>query len=147
MLPCWPQGSECLTWGTLCSLLKEHEKWKCPQLYPTLWDPMEPTRLLCSWNAPGNSTGVGSYSPLQGIFLSSLFWEGPLGCRLPHLRWGPGEDVSLPLLASQCVSFVFYCGGADLPLLRVWWEWSGFFYMYISALSNHRDKQVTKKAI
>ena len=28
------------------------------------------TRLLCPWNSPGKSTGVGSHSFLQGIFLT-----------------------------------------------------------------------------
>ena len=27
-----------------------------------------PTRLLCPWNFPGSSTGVGTYFPLQGIY-------------------------------------------------------------------------------
>ena len=29
-----------------------------------------PTRLLCPWNSPGNNTGAGSHSLLQGIFLT-----------------------------------------------------------------------------
>ena len=29
-------------------------------------DPMEPTRLLCSWDSPGKNTGVGCHSLLQG---------------------------------------------------------------------------------
>ena len=42
---------------------------KCPWLLkvaqscPTLWDPMD-----CPWNSPGQNTGVGSLSLLQGIF-------------------------------------------------------------------------------
>ena len=40
------------------------------QLCPTLCDPMEPARLLCPWNFPGKSTGVGYLSFLQGIFLT-----------------------------------------------------------------------------
>ena len=31
---------------------------------------LEPTRLLCPWNSPAQNTGVGSLSPLQGIFPS-----------------------------------------------------------------------------
>ena len=33
----------------------------------TLETPMEPARLLCPWNSPGQNTGVGSLSLLQGI--------------------------------------------------------------------------------
>ena len=31
---------------------------------------LEPARLLCPWNSPGKNNGVGSYSLLQGIFLT-----------------------------------------------------------------------------
>ena len=30
----------------------------------------QPTRLLCPWNFPGKSTGVGCHFLLQGIFLT-----------------------------------------------------------------------------
>ena len=36
---------------------------------PTLYDPTEPTRLLCPWDSPGKNTGVGCHFLLQGIFL------------------------------------------------------------------------------
>ena len=29
---------------------------------------LQPTRLFCPWNSPGQNTGVGSHSLLQGIF-------------------------------------------------------------------------------
>ena len=31
---------------------------------------LQPSRLHCPWNSPGKNTGVGSHSPLQGIFLT-----------------------------------------------------------------------------
>ena len=40
-----------------------------------------PTRLLCPWNFPGKSTGVGSHFLLQGIFPTQ---GSNLG--LPHCR-------------------------------------------------------------
>ena len=42
------------------------------QSCPTLCDPMgcSLARFLCSWNSPGQNTGVGSQSLLQGIFLT-----------------------------------------------------------------------------
>ena len=30
---------------------------------------LQPTRLFCPWDSPGNNTGVGSLSLLQGINL------------------------------------------------------------------------------
>ena len=29
---------------------------------------LQPARLLCPWDSPGKSTGVGCHAPLQGIF-------------------------------------------------------------------------------
>ena len=37
---------------------------------PTLCDPTEPARLLCSWDSPGKDTRVGCHALLQGIFLT-----------------------------------------------------------------------------
>ena len=42
---------------------------------------LQPTRLLCPWDFPGTSTGVGCHVLLQGIFLTQ---ESNLG--LPHCR-------------------------------------------------------------
>ena len=44
-------------------------------------------RLLCPWNSPGKSTGVGSHSHLQGIFLTQGLNPGLSRCRqsLYHL--------------------------------------------------------------
>ena len=39
-------------------------------------------RLLCPWDSPGKSTGVGCHARLQGIFLTQRSNPG-----LPHCRW------------------------------------------------------------
>ena len=54
---------------------------------PTLCDPhgLQPTRLLCPWNSPGQHTGVGCHSVRQGIFPtqgSNPNLLGLLRCRL-----------------------------------------------------------------
>ena len=48
---------------------------------------LQPARLLCPWNSPGNNTGVGCHSLLQGIFLTQGSNLGLLHCRpiLYHL--------------------------------------------------------------
>ena len=51
-------------------------KVKVAQSCPTLWDPMQ-----CPWNSPGQNTGVGSLSLLQGIFPTQGSNPG-----LPHCR-------------------------------------------------------------
>ena len=43
---------------------------------------VQPARLLCPWNSPGQNTGVGSRSLLQGIFPTQGSNPG-----LPHCRW------------------------------------------------------------
>ena len=50
----------------------------------TLCDPhgLYPARLLCLWNSPGNSAGVGSCSLLQGFFPTLGSNSG-----LAHFRW------------------------------------------------------------
>ena len=49
---------------------------------------LQPARLLCPWNSPGQKTGVGCCSFLQGIFLTLGSNLGLLNCRwiLYHLR-------------------------------------------------------------
>ena len=44
---------------------------KSLQLCLTLYDPvgLQPTRLLCPWDSPGNNTRVGCHPLFQGIFL------------------------------------------------------------------------------
>ena len=54
---------------------------KVTQLCPTLYGPMD---LYSPWNSPGQNTGVGSLSLLQGIFLNQGSNPG-----LPHSRWIP----------------------------------------------------------
>ena len=38
----------------------------CAESRATVWDPMEPVRLLCSWDFPGKNTGVGCFSFSRG---------------------------------------------------------------------------------
>ena len=45
-------------------------------------DSLCPHGLYSAWNSPGQNTGVGSLSPLQGIFPTQGLNPG-----LPHCRW------------------------------------------------------------
>ena len=42
---------------------------------------LQPARLLCPWDSPGKSTGVGCHSLLQGIFPTHGLNLGLLNCR------------------------------------------------------------------
>ena len=44
-------------------------------------DSLRPHRLYSPWNSPGQNTGVGSLSLLQGIFLTQELNQGLLHCR------------------------------------------------------------------
>ena len=61
----------------LCEYIQVKVKVKFAQLCPTLCDPMD----YSPWNSPGQNTGVGSHSLLQGIFPT----QGSNPC-LPHCR-------------------------------------------------------------
>ena len=65
---------------------------------------LQPTRLLCPWNFPDKNTGVGSYSLLQGIFLTQGSNLSPLHCRqiLYHLSClgSPRTEIKLGLISS-----------------------------------------------
>ena len=52
---------------------------------------LQPTRLLCLWDSPGENTGVGCHALLQGVFLT----QGSNPRLLCLLHWQVG---SLPLV-------------------------------------------------
>ena len=60
----------------VCLTLSNMLKVKVAQLCPTLCDPMD-----CPWTFPGQNTGVGSLSLLQGIFPTQGSNSGLLHCR------------------------------------------------------------------
>ena len=62
----------------------------CAQSRPTLRPSgLKPARLLCPWDAPGKTTGVGCHFLLQGIFPT----HGSNPCLLSFLNW---QADSLP---------------------------------------------------
>ena len=72
------------------------------QLYPTLWPHgLQPPRLFCPWNSPGQNTGVGCHSLLQGIFSTQELSLGPLHFRqILYCLSHQGSPVSGNLLYS-----------------------------------------------
>ena len=73
------------------SFLKEKGIWVLPQLcesvsHSFVSNSLQPhglysTRLLCPWASPGENTGVGCHSLLQGIFSTQGLNPGLLHCR------------------------------------------------------------------
>ena len=64
--------------------------WRPPKRYIGKWsescslisNSLQPHELKCPWNSPGQNTGVGSHSVLQGIFPTLESNPG-----LPHCKW------------------------------------------------------------
>ena len=82
----------------------------CVQSWLTLCNPMDcsPPRLLCPWNSPGKSTGVGSQSLLQGIFWTQGSKPSLLQFKSRALTSvAPGKS-RLFLFSFITLSFIFY---------------------------------------
>ena len=79
------------------------------QLFATLWT----VTLLCPWDSPGKSSGVGCHFLLQGIFSTQGSNPGLLHCRqiLYHLshRGSPLVKLLLLLLLLSRISRVRLC--------------------------------------
>ena len=81
-------------------------------------------RLLCPWDSPGKDTGVGSYSLLQGIFLTQGLSAHLLLCRWLLYHWATREAYiqyyveNRQLLRIRCI--------AQGILMTLWWpKWEG----------------------
>ena len=61
-------------------------------------DALRPHGLYSPWNSPGQNTGVGSWSLLQGIFPTQGLNPG-----LPHCRWIPAEPPGKPSSDFTCI--------------------------------------------
>ena len=85
-------------------------KVKVAQSCPTLCDPMDPARLLCPWNSPGQSTGVGSHSLLQGIFPTQGLNPGLPHCRWilhPLSHWGSPNFMTSNVLYNSALKYIY----------------------------------------
>ena len=64
---------DCLAGHCVCWLLSRAQLCVTPCV--------QPTRLLCPWDSPGQNTGVGFHALLQGIFPTQGSNPGLLHCR------------------------------------------------------------------
>ena len=78
----------------------------CPTLRPR---GLQPTSLLCPWDAPGKDTGVGCQALLQEIFLTQGLNPGLPHCRriLYHLSRQGSPRISSPYTNNSCFSVSF----------------------------------------
>ena len=111
-------------WSESCSLVSD-----------SLW----PRGLYCPWNSPGQNTGVGSRSLLQGILPTQGSNPGLLHCRRilyplshqgsPHPRWlltfsglrQEDKDPAPEPTNRSSIHTIYY--RLDLPLGGSTWRW------------------------
>ena len=68
--------------GLCCTQKSQvHERKKKSESHSVVSDPLQPHGLYSPWNSPGQNTGVGSLSLLQGIFPTQGSKPGLLHCR------------------------------------------------------------------
>ena len=78
ILSCFPELKALLTLNSLQVLLEVESE---SESHSLVSDSLQPPGLYSAWNSPGQNTGVGSLSLLQGIFPTQGLNPG-----LPHCR-------------------------------------------------------------
>ena len=100
-------------------------KWKVKVKLLSQPHGLQPTRLLCPWDFPGKSTGVGYHTLLQGIFLT----EGSKLCLLCLLYWQVGSLPLVPAGWSLTIFAIPWAVVLQTPLSMEFSRpecWSGF---------------------
>ena len=100
--------SQLFAWGgqrtgvsALASFLsKNTQGWSPSESRSVLFNSLWPHGLYSPWNSPGQNTGVGSLSLLQGIFLTQELNQGLLHCRqiIYQLNW---ETLMNPMVITN----------------------------------------------
>ena len=108
---CSPMSMFMFSHSVLCDSLQPHK--------------LQPTRLLCPWDSPGKSTGVGCHFLLQGIFPTRgqnpclLHWQAGFVC-LFFLTTGEAQRKRISHISFsylQCPSGISYSIIYFVPLL------------------------------
>ena len=108
-------------------------KVKVGQSCPILWEPMD-----CSpWNSPGQNTGVGSLSLLQGIFPTQGSNPCLLHCR--RILYQLSHKFSSVQLLSCVQLFITPCTAAHQASLYFTISWSLLKVMFIESVMSSND--------
>jgi len=113
--------------------------WKCVEALKWKSDSLWPHGLYSPWNSPGQNTGVGSYSLLQGIFPTQGLYPGLLHCRkilyqLSHqgspriLEWvvypfSSGSSQPRIQTGDSCIVGGFFTSWATSGSFELPWLW------------------------
>ena len=99
--------------------------WKKSESHSVVSDSLRPHGLYSPWNSPGQNTGVGSLSLLQGIFPTQGSNPGLLHCRqilyqLSH-KWSPRNNLhvinNLDVKFLIAWAHVVFSAGCEVSLL------------------------------
>ena len=118
----------------------------CDSSWPhRLWS----TRPLCPWDSPGQNTGVGSHSLLQGIFLAKGSNLGLLHCRQILYHLSPQGSPS-PVLVVSIYGAPTVGWGSRFPTLHtqdsVVSVWTGYHQLHFPDVRG-KHKEVKCKPI
>ena len=72
--------------------MNEVKPWKWSEIFSVVSDSLRPHRLYSPWNSPGQNTGVGSLSLLQGIFPTPWIQPRPPALQADSLPAEPPEQ-------------------------------------------------------
>ena len=88
-------------------------QWSRSVMSDSLWPHrLQPIRLLCPWDFPGKSTGVGWHLLLQVIFPTQGFNPGLLNCRQMLYVWAT-KEAPCTYLVTIFLVMGFAGGSAD----------------------------------
>ena len=83
--------------------MKLHDQVNVSESHSFVSDSLRSHRLYSPWNSPGQNTGVGNFSLLQGIFPTQRSNPGLSHCRLPAEPPGKSNiNVSTVSKAAVC---------------------------------------------
>ena len=105
----------CLLLGASSTPRKVKKKVKVAQSCPTLWDPHG---VYSPWNSPGQNTGVGSLSLLQGIFPPQELNPGLSYCGWILFSWATGKPKNTGVGSLSLVQWIFPTQGLNWGLLH-----------------------------
>ena len=91
------------TWGPTCKAVRKYNEWNHEsesESHSVLSDALWPHGLYSPWNSPGQNTGVGSLSLLQGIFPTQRSNPGLPHCRRILHHWASRDAPTVMLSCS-----------------------------------------------
>ena len=100
---------------------------------------LQPARLLCPWDSPGKSNGVGCHSLLQGIFLTQESNPGIPHCRADSLPSEPPDICLSPLLQDAITKEDIAVTKSSSPALEMIRVYRDVAHLHCGSKQGHRE--------